>query len=140
MENSPRIAQTPRPTLTALASGRNSGLCAAQRIGGQKVLVAEDVAVFRGEKLVFRDLSLTVPAGGAVVLAGPERFGQIDAAATAGRAGAARSRTGGVEGADVALDIAVHARRWLTRGIRTRLSMMDGPSDEGTWPARTGSG
>jgi branched-chain amino acid transport system ATP-binding protein len=40
------------------------------------VLAAEDVAVFRGERLVFRDLSLTVPGGGALVLAGPNGAGK----------------------------------------------------------------
>ena len=111
MENPPRIAQTPRPTLTAPASGRNSGLCAAQRIGGQKVLVAEDVAVFRGERLVFRDLSLTVPAGGAVVLAGPNGSGKSTLLRLL--AGLVRPAAGRVmwNGTDVAFDIAAHARR-----------------------------
>ncbi len=40
------------------------------------MLVAEGVAVFRGERLVFRDLSLRVPAGGALVLAGPNGSGK----------------------------------------------------------------
>jgi heme exporter protein A len=40
------------------------------------VLKAESVAVFRGERLVFRDLSLAVPAGGALVLAGPNGAGK----------------------------------------------------------------
>jgi heme exporter protein A len=46
------------------------------RIGGETVLAAENVAVFRGERLVFRDLSLGVPAGGALVLAGPNGSGK----------------------------------------------------------------
>ena len=37
---------------------------------GAEVLAAEDVAVFRGERLVFRDVSFVVPSGGALVLAG----------------------------------------------------------------------
>ncbi|MFL5253782.1 MAG: heme ABC exporter ATP-binding protein CcmA [Rhodopila sp.] len=40
------------------------------------MLKAENVAVFRGERLVFRDLSLAVPAGGALVLAGPNGAGK----------------------------------------------------------------
>lgn len=40
------------------------------------VLKAEGVAVFRGERLVFRDLSLTLSAGGALVLQGPNGSGK----------------------------------------------------------------
>jgi heme exporter protein A len=40
------------------------------------VLQADGLAAFRGEVLVFRDLSLTVPAGGALLLAGPNGAGK----------------------------------------------------------------
>jgi heme exporter protein A len=44
-------------------------------IGGN-VLAAESVAVFRGERLVFSEVSLRVPEGGALVLAGPNGSGK----------------------------------------------------------------
>jgi heme exporter protein A len=40
------------------------------------MLQAEDLAAFRGEVLVFRDLSFAVPAGGALLLAGPNGAGK----------------------------------------------------------------
>jgi heme exporter protein A len=40
------------------------------------VLTAEGLAAFRGERLVFRDLSFRVPARGALVLAGPNGSGK----------------------------------------------------------------
>jgi len=40
------------------------------------VLRAEGLAAFRGERLVFRDLDLSVPEGGAMVLAGPNGSGK----------------------------------------------------------------
>jgi len=43
---------------------------------GFDVLTAEGLAVFRGERLVFRDLAFTVPAGGALVLAGANGSGK----------------------------------------------------------------
>jgi heme exporter protein A len=44
-------------------------------IGGF-VLQAEELAVFRGERLVFRDLDFSVPAGGAMVLTGANGSGK----------------------------------------------------------------
>ena len=40
------------------------------------MLTAEGLAVFRGERLVFRDLSFRVAAGGALVLGGPNGSGK----------------------------------------------------------------
>lgn len=40
------------------------------------MLRAENLAAFRGERLVFRDLSFVVEAGGALVLAGPNGSGK----------------------------------------------------------------
>jgi heme exporter protein A len=40
------------------------------------VLRAEGLAVFRGERLVFRDLDFAVPEGGALVVAGPNGSGK----------------------------------------------------------------
>src|SRR5271166_5275703 len=75
------------------------------------VLKAEGVAVFRGERLVFRDLSLSVPAGGALVLAGPNGAGKstlLRLLAGLVRPAAGRLLWGG---ADVLSDVADHGRR-----------------------------
>ena len=40
------------------------------------MLQAEGLAAFRGERLVFRDLTFAVPAGGALVLAGANGSGK----------------------------------------------------------------
>jgi heme exporter protein A len=40
------------------------------------MMMAEGLAAFRGEVLVFRDLSFAVPAGGALLLAGPNGAGK----------------------------------------------------------------
>jgi heme exporter protein A len=75
------------------------------------VLAAEDVAVFRGERLVFRDLSLTVPAGGALVLAGPNGSGKSTLLRLL--AGLVRPAAGRLlwDGEDALADIAGHGRR-----------------------------
>jgi heme exporter protein A len=75
------------------------------------VLAAEDVAVFRGERLVFRDLSLTVPAGGALVLAGPNGSGKSTLLRLL--AGLVRPAAGRLQwdGEDALADIAGHGRR-----------------------------
>jgi heme exporter protein A len=75
------------------------------------VLAAEDVAVFRGERLVFRDLSLNVPAGGALVLAGPNGSGKSTLLRLL--AGLVRPAAGRLlwEGADAFADLAGHGRR-----------------------------
>jgi heme exporter protein A len=76
-----------------------------------KVLAAEDVAVFRGERLVFRDLSLVVPPGGAVVLAGPNGSGKSTLLRLL--AGLVRPAAGRLswDGIDAFSDIAGHGRR-----------------------------
>jgi heme exporter protein A len=78
---------------------------------GTKVLAAEDVAVFRGERLVFRDLALTVPAGGALVLAGPNGSGKSTLLRLL--AGLIRPAAGLVlwDGVDALADLAAHGRR-----------------------------
>jgi heme exporter protein A len=78
---------------------------------GAKVLTAEDVAVFRGERLVFRDLSLTVPSGGALVLAGPNGSGKSTLLRLL--AGLVRPAAGRLlwDGADVLSDLAGHGRQ-----------------------------
>lgn len=43
---------------------------------GVRVLRAEGLAAFRGERLVLRDLDFSVPEGGALVLAGPNGSGK----------------------------------------------------------------
>jgi heme exporter protein A len=75
------------------------------------VLSVEDVAVFRGERLVFRDLSLSVAAGGALVLAGANGSGKSTLLRLL--AGLVRPEAGRVlwDGADALEDIAGHGRR-----------------------------
>jgi heme exporter protein A len=75
------------------------------------VLAAEDVAVFRGERLVFSDLSLTVPTGGALILAGPNGSGKSTLLRLL--AGLVRPAAGRLlwNGADALSDIAGHGRR-----------------------------
>jgi heme exporter protein A len=78
---------------------------------GAQVLAAEDVAVFRGERLVFRDLSLAVSAGGALVLAGPNGSGKSTLLRLL--AGLVRPAAGRVlwDGVEAFSDIAGHGRR-----------------------------
>jgi heme exporter protein A len=78
---------------------------------GAKVLAAEDVAVFRGERLVFRDFSFTVPTGGALLLVGPNGSGKSTLLRLL--AGLVRPAAGRVlwDGADALSDIAGHGRR-----------------------------
>lgn len=75
------------------------------------VLTAEDVAVFRGERLVFRDFSLMVPAGGALVLSGPNGSGKSTLLRVL--AGLIRPAAGRLlwDGADAFADVAGHGRR-----------------------------
>jgi heme exporter protein A len=75
------------------------------------VLAVENVAVFRGERLVFRDLSQAVSAGGALVLAGPNGSGKSTLLRLL--AGLVRPAAGRVlwQGVDAFLDIAGHGRR-----------------------------
>ena len=75
------------------------------------MLTAEGVAVFRGERLVFRDISLTVPSGGALVLAGINGSGKSTLLRLL--AGLVRPAAGRVlwDGADAFLDIAGHGRK-----------------------------
>jgi heme exporter protein A len=75
------------------------------------VIAAEDVAVFRGERLVFSELSLHVPAGGALVLAGPNGSGKSTLLRLL--AGLIRPEAGRLlwDGADAFLDVAAHGSR-----------------------------
>jgi heme exporter protein A len=77
---------------------------------GMNVLAAEDIAVFRGERLVLRDLSFTVPSGGALVLAGPNGSGKSTLLRLL--AGLVRPAAGRVlwEGADALTDLAGHGQ------------------------------
>jgi heme exporter protein A len=80
------------------------------------VLAAEDVAVFRGERLVFRDLSLRVPAGGALVLTGPNGSGKSTLLRLL--AGLVRPAAGRLlwDGTDALVDLAGHGRRVVYLG------------------------
>lgn len=80
------------------------------------MLAAEDVAVFRGERLVFRDLSLRVPTGGALVLTGPNGSGKSTLLRLL--AGLARPAAGRLlwDGADALADLAGHGRRVVYLG------------------------
>jgi len=75
------------------------------------VLTAEDVAVFRGERLIFRDFSFTAPSGGALVLAGPNGSGKSTLLRML--AGLIRPAAGRVlwNGEDALDDLAAHGQR-----------------------------
>jgi len=75
------------------------------------VLTAEGVAVFRGERLIFRDFSFSVPSGGALVLAGPNGSGKSTLLRLL--AGLVRPAAGRVlwNGEDAMADLAAHGRR-----------------------------
>ncbi len=75
------------------------------------MLTARDLAAFRGERLVFRDLDLTVPEGGAMVLAGPNGSGKSTLLRLL--AGLVRPMAGTLSwrGQDALADLAAHARR-----------------------------
>lgn len=75
------------------------------------MLTTEDVAVFRGERLIFRDFSFTVPPGGALVLAGPNGSGKSTLLRLL--AGLVRPAAGRVlwDGEDALADLAEHGQR-----------------------------
>jgi heme exporter protein A len=75
------------------------------------VLTAESLAVFRGERLVFSDLSFVVAAGGAMILAGANGSGKSTLLRTL--AGLVRPMAGRVlwQDADAFSDLAEHGRR-----------------------------
>ena len=75
------------------------------------MLTAEDVAVFRGERLIFRDFSFTAPSGGALVLAGPNGSGKSTLLRML--AGLIRPAAGRVlwNGEDALDDLAAHGQR-----------------------------
>jgi heme exporter protein A len=120
VENTPRMKYSRLRALTTPAGDRPSDLCTAKgsdkRFGGTKMLTAEDVAVFRGERLVFRDLSLRVPTGGALVLTGPNGSGKSTLLRLL--AGLARPAAGRLlwDGADALADLAGHGRRVVYLG------------------------
>ncbi len=79
------------------------------------LLVAENLAVFRGERLVFQNLGFSLPPGGALVLRGPNGAGKSSLLrALAGLTPLAAGRLLW-EGEDALQDLAEHARRiaWL---------------------------
>jgi heme exporter protein A len=80
------------------------------------VLAAEDVAVFRGERLVFHDLSLRVPVGGALVLTGPNGSGKSTLLRLL--AGLVRPAAGRLlwDGTDALADLAGHGQRVVYLG------------------------
>jgi heme exporter protein A len=75
------------------------------------MLTAEGLAVFRGERLIFRDLSFVVPASGAMVLAGANGTGKSTLLRTL--AGLMRPIAGRVlwQTTDAFSDLADHGRR-----------------------------
>ncbi|WP_428532988.1 heme ABC exporter ATP-binding protein CcmA [Rhodopila sp.] len=75
------------------------------------MLSAKDVAVFRGERLVFSDFSFSVAAGGALVLTGPNGSGKSTLLRLL--AGLIRPAAGRLvwDGADAFADVAEHGRR-----------------------------
>ncbi len=75
------------------------------------LLQAQGLAAFRGERLVFRDLDLTVAAGGALLLAGPNGSGKstlLRLLAGLGRLAAGRLLWAGE---DALADVTAHASR-----------------------------
>jgi heme exporter protein A len=75
------------------------------------VLQAENLAAFRGERLVFAGLSFAVPPGGALLLTGPNGSGKstlLRVLAGLGRAEAGRLLW---DGADALADLPSHAAR-----------------------------
>ena len=75
------------------------------------MLQAEGLAAFRGERLVFRDLSFTVPTGGALVLTGANGSGKSTLLRLL--AGLVRPIAGRLlwDGEDALADLAAHAAR-----------------------------
>ncbi len=75
------------------------------------MLTADALAVFRGERLVFRDVSLVVPAGGALLLTGANGSGKSTLLRLL--AGLVRPAAGRVmwSGADALADLAEHGQR-----------------------------
>jgi heme exporter protein A len=75
------------------------------------VIEAQALAAFRGERLVFRDLSFRVQRGGALVLAGPNGSGKSTLLRLL--AGLVRPAAGILlwDGADALADLPEHARR-----------------------------
>jgi heme exporter protein A len=83
--------------------------------GVAPLLVAENLAVFRGERLVFQNLGFSLPAGGALLLRGPNGAGKSSLLrALAGLTPLAAGRLLW-EGQDALEDLAEHAQRlaWL---------------------------
>jgi heme exporter protein A len=78
---------------------------------GLHVLTAESLAVFRGERLIFRDYSFVVPAGGAMVLAGANGAGKSTLLRLI--AGLVRPAAGRLRWQDTEVfsDLAEHGRR-----------------------------
>lgn len=75
------------------------------------MLVGEDLAVFRGERLVFRGVSLSLQPGGALILTGPNGSGKSTLMRLL--AGLARLEAGRLlwDGEDALADMAEHGRR-----------------------------
>jgi heme exporter protein A len=75
------------------------------------VLQAEHLAAFRGERLVFRDLSFALRDGGALLLTGPNGSGKSTLLRVL--AGLVRAAAGGLlwNGADALADLTAHAAR-----------------------------
>lgn len=75
------------------------------------MLIGEDLAVFRGERLVFRGVSLSLQLGGALILTGPNGSGKSTLMRLL--AGLARLEAGRLlwDGEDALADLAEHGRR-----------------------------
>jgi heme exporter protein A len=75
------------------------------------LLQASDLAAFRGERLVFRDIGFTVPPGGALLLTGPNGSGKTTLLRLL--AGLLRPAAGTVlwDGQDALAEPAAHVRR-----------------------------
>jgi heme exporter protein A len=92
------------------------------------LLLAETLAVFRGERLVFRDVGFAVPAGGALLLRGPNGAGKSSLLrAVAGLTPLAAGRLLW-NGEDALDDLPTHAKRiaWLGHLDAVKLALSVG--------------
>ncbi len=108
--------------------------------GRQDGLQARGLAAFRGERLIFRDLSFGVPAGGALLLAGPNGSGKSTLLRLL--AGLLRPAAGSLtwNGEDAFADRAAHAARVAYLGhqdaVKPGLTVIENLA----LPARVGGG
>ncbi len=102
-------------------------------------LVAQNLAVFRGDRLVFRDIGFSVPSGGALLLRGPNGAGKsslLRALAGLTKLAAGSLRWGDEEALE---DLPTHAKRiaWLGHldAVKLALNVSEHVADSGALAA-----